>query len=556
MRSGWRAGLALWSALLIVAAAQLDARSDHAAGKDRAAGTPSAGSTDSLAHTAQSAQVRHLLEPHVALPEGACFPGQVASPLPGGAELSARAATLLTDGLWSQGLDALSQLLDIHSKSMSKEQLGELRTVMRQMRSSKQRRLQQLADNKARFFNAWRLLAQQQTSPSSTASMFAALSEEDANRLFEVGQQYKLHPGQKLFPQGDGGRTFGFVLQGELVAMKKQRMENPENLSKRSPLQKIIEQFAEERFRQGDSFGSAPDSSPDEEERFRLSDLRASEAVGEETIVFSIGHATFAEMLQGLSEERPSRFSRSAREDRLSQETARSTLRAAGQLVQIYDPVARALQGGVLAGSTYNVILYELDPFVKIRDPPTTDANVIDPGNVNQTRTPANGMLSGFTIDMLEALSVEMDVEFKYFYPCEKVANDKPTTCKGSDSAIAALEWMKDGDKVPAMQDKYYGDMRQYCMDFKCFAASAIKVSAERVQDFRMTQPFLDTGFVVVVKEKEGEPAFMSAFYPFSEDVWAMVILEIVLVGMAFIYIEGYGTNEALWEFPDISELQ
>ena len=70
MRSGWRAGLALWSALLIVAAAQLDARSDRTAGEEdttietfitsHRAGAPSAGSPHGRAHGARSAQVRPL----------------------------------------------------------------------------------------------------------------------------------------------------------------------------------------------------------------------------------------------------------------------------------------------------------------------------------------------------------------------------------------------------------------------------------------------------------------------------------------------------------------
>lgn len=255
--------------------------------------------------------------------------------------------------------------------------------------------------------------------------------------------------------------------------------------------------------------------------------------------------------MQDLRESHSSRFSRSAREDEVAQENSRSSLRASGPLVQIYDPTTSALQGGVLTGSVYHVILYELEPFVKIQDPPTADRSVLDPGNVNQTRTPSNGMVSGFTIDLLESLAVEMDIELKYYYPCDKKTHKATGQCPTATSGDA-LTWLKDGDAA----GKYYGDMNQYCASFKCFSAAAIKVSADRVQDFRMTQPFMDTGFVVAVKEKEGEPAFMSAFYPFSEAVWVMVIFEIVLVGMIFIFIEGYGTNEALWEFPDISHLK
>jgi len=228
-------------------------------------------------------------------------------------------------------------------------------------------------------------------------------------------------------------------------------------------------------------------------------------------------------------------------------------LRARGDVVQAYDPINGALSGGGLRGNTYSVILYELAPFVVIADPESAGA-VLDPGNLNQTRTPGNGLLSGFTIDLLETMSVELGVTFNYYYPCSVAPHTAKGVCEPS-TAVTALNWLKSGDTDPAMAAMYYGNMTQFCPDYRCFVAAATKILASRVQDFRMTQPFLDTGFVLAVKENKASTPFMSAFFPFTTDVWFMIIVEIIIVGIGFIYVEGYGTNEALWAVADVSEL-
>jgi len=227
----------------------------------------------------------------------------------------------------------------------------------------------------------------------------------------------------------------------------------------------------------------------------------------------------------------------------------------ARQVVQVYDPVNGAIVGGLLAGETYSVILYELAPFVMISDPDSAENIVLDPGNLNQTRTPSNGLISGFTIDLLETLSVELGVTLNYYFPCSKVPHGATGVCEPA-TAGDALNWLKSGDTDPVMQAKYYGNMTEFCPNYKCFVAAATKILAARVQDFRMTQPFMETGFVLVVNENKAAPPFMSAFDPFTFTVWMMLIVEIIVVGCGFIYVEGYGTNEALWGAPDVSELE
>ena len=209
-----------------------------------------------------------------------------------------------------------------------------------------------------------------------------------------------------------------------------------------------------------------------------------------------------------------------------------------------------------IQGKTYSVILYPVAPFVMIQDPPLAEATdpVADPGNVNQTRTPANGMLSGLTIELLEALKTEMGATFNYYYPCKKATFASTKRCDVAN-ANGALTWLKDGDVKTAENEKYFGNMTDFCVDARCFVAGAIKIDASRLVDFRMTQPFLYSGFAMAVKSDKAAPGLMSAFLPFSGNVWWAILLEVILCGMAFIYCEGYGTNEALWEAPDVSDL-
>ena len=48
-------------------------------------------------------------------------------------------------------------------------------------------------------------------------------------------------------------------------------------------------------------------------------------------------------------------------------------------------------------------------------------------GNAMQTRTPANGKLSGITIDLLVLMEATTGITFRYFYPCRKALYDAGT---------------------------------------------------------------------------------------------------------------------------------
>jgi len=68
-----------------------------------------------------------------------------------------------------------------------------------------------------------------------------------------------------------------------------------------------------------------------------------------------------------------------------------------------------------LAGKSYQVAVYEVPPFVRIDD----ERGLEDPGNVLQTRTAANGQISGLTIELLSEVASQLDIELKYYFPCE-----------------------------------------------------------------------------------------------------------------------------------------
>ena len=221
---------------------------------------------------------------------------------------------------------------------------------------------------------------------------------------------------------------------------------------------------------------------------------------------------------------------------------------------QGYDVASGRIMDTYTKSRVYGVVIYPQAPFVVIDDP--GPGKVQDPGNVNQTRTPSNGLLSGMTIELLEELAVLLSIRLKYYYPCAKARYEATGKCdEATDSE--ALEWLKSGDTDSAMAAKYFGNVTAFCGgNYRCFVAGAVKIVAQRVEDFRMTQSYMDTGFSLAVKESEAAPPLMSAFLPFEGYVWLAIFIEIILYGMGFIFIEGYGTNEALWAAPDTSELQ
>lgn len=189
---------------------------------------------------------------------------------------------------------------------------------------------------------------------------------------------------------------------------------------------------------------------------------------------------------------------------------------------------------------SFDVIVYHIPPFVDIDEP----QGLQDPGNVNQTRTPDNGGITGFAIDMLEEIAQQLEVRFKYYYPCQVTSylqNAKTCLFVTSTEALLML------DDVAG--STYFGTGPGFCQADRCFVAGAPKISEQTVRKYDVTMPFMEKGFGLAVRAGQPNPVFMSWANPFQWQLWMLVVAEIVVCAICFMIVEGYGTNEALWSF-------
>mmetsp|Transcript_33754 Transcript_33754/g.81795 ORF Transcript_33754/g.81795 Transcript_33754/m.81795 type:complete len:660 (+) Transcript_33754:187-2166(+) len=195
----------------------------------------------------------------------------------------------------------------------------------------------------------------------------------------------------------------------------------------------------------------------------------------------------------------------------------------------------------IFANYTFKVVLYHVPPFVVIED---KEAEEGDPGNLNNTRTPGNGKLSGLTIDFLVEIGEQLGCKFEFLYPCKKAYYADNKRCSDLDfrSSAAALTIVKGG--VESLL--YSGISATFCSDYRCFAAGALKVTEEVIRDFFPTHPYMEKGFKIVVKAQEAQISFMSWAGPFEANLWIVVICEVVFVALIFMITEGYGTNPGL----------
>jgi hypothetical protein len=52
-----------------------------------------------------------------------------------------------------------------------------------------------------------------------------------------------------------------------------------------------------------------------------------------------------------------------------------------------------------------------------------------------------------------------------------------------------------------------------------------------------------ESGFWLVTKEQAAATPLMAFAFPFYWETWLVIFSELLIVGMCFIYVEGYGTN-------------
>mmetsp|Transcript_20795 Transcript_20795/g.40413 ORF Transcript_20795/g.40413 Transcript_20795/m.40413 type:complete len:660 (+) Transcript_20795:231-2210(+) len=204
-------------------------------------------------------------------------------------------------------------------------------------------------------------------------------------------------------------------------------------------------------------------------------------------------------------------------------------------------PESLGVSAPIFSNHTFTVVLYHLPPFVVIED---KEALTGDPGNMNNTRTIANGKLSGLTIDFLAEISARLGCRFEYLYPCKKSTFAADKMCSELDyaSSAAALQIVKGG--VESLL--YSGVTPLFCTDQRCFAAGALKVSETVIRDFFPTHPYMEKGFKILVKGQQAPISFMSWAGPFDLNLWIVVLCEVVFVAIIFMICEGYGTNPGL----------
>ena len=187
-------------------------------------------------------------------------------------------------------------------------------------------------------------------------------------------------------------------------------------------------------------------------------------------------------------------------------------------------------------------------------------------GNIEQTRTIANEMLSGLVIDLLSHIQDSLGCTFKFYYPCARL-NGTATTCNARDyssvqSGLTMLDTARiDEDKygldgyenLKAQQDAdddvYYGGGPGLCPDNRCFVAANVAITAERMTRYFMTQPFLYKGFTLVVNSGDLKADFFSWMYPFVHFVWMLTVGVITVSTFAFCICEGYGVGNSLSEY-------
>mmetsp|Transcript_3247 Transcript_3247/g.7708 ORF Transcript_3247/g.7708 Transcript_3247/m.7708 type:complete len:709 (+) Transcript_3247:213-2339(+) len=210
-------------------------------------------------------------------------------------------------------------------------------------------------------------------------------------------------------------------------------------------------------------------------------------------------------------------------------------------------PESVGMATGDFANKTYNVVVYYVPPFVEFEDRDALDG---DPGNVMQTRTIENGGLSGLTIDFLALVEEVMGMKFNFYYPCETIFYQDNGFC--NDNTLRSAEAAKGMlDVMGANSTLFYGGGTGLCgPEFLCLSAGGHKISEDLLLRYFVSQPYMEKGFRMVVKTETPEPDFMSWAQPFDFRLWILVVVEIGIVGVAFMFVEGYGTNEMLSTNP------
>ena len=196
-----------------------------------------------------------------------------------------------------------------------------------------------------------------------------------------------------------------------------------------------------------------------------------------------------------------------------------------------------------LANVTYNVVLYDVPPFVRLND---VEGLKGDPGNVNQTRTSRNGGISGIVIDFLDRVEYYADATFRYYYPCRRLDVLRTGKC---DAALASMSNESIKMLASGLSDEtsdFMGGGKELCGDsMKCFSAGAHKISEAALQNYHVTQPFMMTGYRLVTLAEPIRPGLFDWASPFDYGVWIIIGVEILACSVAIFMVEFRADNES-----------
>ena len=149
-----------------------------------------------------------------------------------------------------------------------------------------------------------------------------------------------------------------------------------------------------------------------------------------------------------------------------------------------------------LQNATYNVVLYEIPPFVRLED---FEALNGDPGNVNQTRTPRNGGISGITIDFLSLVEYHTGANFNYYYPCRTLDFELTGKCDASLVRRANESLLMLNSGISEEVSEFFGGGIGLCgNEINCLSAGAHKISEGLLIKHFLTQPIMMTGYRLV----------------------------------------------------------
>ena len=196
-----------------------------------------------------------------------------------------------------------------------------------------------------------------------------------------------------------------------------------------------------------------------------------------------------------------------------------------------------------LENSTFSVVVYEVPPFVLLKDIEGVQG---DPGNVNQTRTSRNGGLSGIVVDVLDLIEYHTEAHFKYYFPCRKTDVSQTGKCNAALARMAneSIEMLRGGSGTDEASE-YFGGGSALCGgNGKCFSAGAHKIQEDLMLRYHLTQPLLMTGYRLVTLATPDKPTIFEWASPFDTNVWITLCVEAFVCGLAIFVVEYRADNE------------